>query len=66
MTATLRLTMTLAAALSLSACGDREVILPGERLDPLAVTSPDGPAVEGAAPVSSTALSLAAPRANAE
>ncbi|MCF3973697.1 outer membrane protein assembly factor BamB family protein [Paracoccus salsus] len=66
MSATLRLTMALAAALSLSACGDRDVILPGERLDPLAVTSPDGPAVEGPAAVSTTALSLAAPRVNAE
>lgn len=66
MTAMLRLTMALAAALSLSACGDRDVILPGERLDPLAVTSPDGPAVEGPAPVGSTALSLAAPQTNGE
>ena len=66
MTAALRLTMALAAALSLSACGDREVILQGERLDPLAVTSPDGPAVEGPAPVASAALSLAAPQANGE
>lgn len=66
MTATLRLTLALAAALGLQACGEREVILPGERLDPLAVTSPDGPAIEGAAPVTSTALALAAPRTNAE
>lgn len=66
MSVTLRLTMALAAALSLSACGDRDVILPGPRLDPLAVTSPDGPAVEGAAPVSSTVLSLAAPRVNGD
>ncbi|RNF35420.1 PQQ-like beta-propeller repeat protein [Paracoccus methylarcula] len=66
MTAKLRLTTVLAAMVALSACGDREVILPGERLDPLAVASPDGPAVEGPAPVSSTALSLAAPRGNGE
>lgn len=66
MTATLRLTLALAAGLAVSACGNRDVILPGERLDPLAVTSPDGPAVEGPAGVSSTALALAAPRANAE
>lgn len=65
MPATLRLTMALAAAFALSAC-EREVSLPGERLDPLAVTSPDGPAVEGPLPVSSTALSLPAPRLNAE
>lgn len=66
MTVTLRLTMALSTALALAACGDREVILPGERLDPLAVTSPDGPAIEGPAPVTSTALSLAAPQTNAE
>ncbi|WP_410216985.1 PQQ-binding-like beta-propeller repeat protein [Paracoccus sp. (in: a-proteobacteria)] len=66
MTATLRLTLVIAAGLSLAACGDREVILPGERLDPLAVTSPDGPAVEGLAGVSSTTLSLTAPVPNAE
>ncbi|MDB6182316.1 PQQ-binding-like beta-propeller repeat protein [Paracoccus fistulariae] len=67
MTATLRLTLAMTAvAFGLSACGDREVILPGERLDPLAVTSPDGPAIQGPAPVTSTALSLAAPRSNAE
>lgn len=66
MTATLRLTIALAAISVLTACGDREVILPGERLDPLAVTSPDGPAIEGNAPVTSTALSLAAPRVNGE
>lgn len=66
MTATLRLTMAVSALLAVAACGDREIILPGERLDPLAVTSPDGPAVEGPAPVRSTALSLAAPRGNAE
>lgn len=65
MDATLRLTMALAAALSLAAC-QREIILPGERLDPLAVTSPDGPAVQGPAPVTSTALSLAPPRLNSE
>lgn len=64
-TATLRLSLAVLAALSLSAC-NREVRLQGERLDPLAVTSPDGPAVLGPAAVSSTALSLAAPRANAE
>ena len=66
MTATLRLTLALAATLGLGACGERDTILPGQRLDPLAVTSPDGPAIEGPAPVTSTALSLAAPVANAE
>lgn len=66
MTATLRLTLALAATLGLTACGDRDTILPGQRLDPLAVTSPDGPAVEGPAPVTSSALRLAAPQPNAE
>lgn len=66
MTATLRLTLALGAALSLAACGDREVILPGERLDPLAVTSPEGPAVQGPPVASSTALALSAPVTNAE
>lgn len=66
MTATLKLTIALAAMATLTACGEKEIILPGERLDPLAVTSPDGPAVEGTAPVTSTALSLAAPRVNGE
>ncbi|WP_265499339.1 outer membrane protein assembly factor BamB family protein [Paracoccus beibuensis] len=66
MTATLRLTLAIAAGLGLSACGNRDVILPGERLDPLAVTSPDGPAAEGPAGITGTALSLAAPVSNAE
>lgn len=67
MTPRLRLTMALTvAALGLAACGEREIILPGERLDPLAVTSPDGPAVQGPAGATSTVLSLAAPRTNAE
>ncbi|SNR23096.1 PQQ-like beta-propeller repeat protein [Paracoccus sediminis] len=66
MTATLRLTLALTAVLGLTACGEREVILQGQRLDPLAVTSPDGPAIEGPAAVSSTALRLAAPVANGE
>ena len=66
MTATLRLTLAIAAGLGLAACGDRDEVLPGQRLDPLAVMSPDGPAVEGAPGVSGTALSLAAPVTNAE
>lgn len=66
MTATLRLTLALAGALGLAACADRDTILPGQRLDPLAVTSPDGPAVEGPAPVATTALRLAPPVTNAE
>jgi outer membrane protein assembly factor BamB len=65
MTATLRLTLAIAAGLGLAACGGDD-ILPGERLDPLAVISPDGPAVEGPAGISSTALSLTAPVTNGE
>ncbi|WBU63251.1 PQQ-binding-like beta-propeller repeat protein [Paracoccus aerodenitrificans] len=57
--------LALLAVLALSACAEREVTLPGQRLDPRAVTSPDGPAVEQPA-VSTTALSLPAARANAE
>lgn len=66
MNATLRLTLALATGLGLASCGNRDDPLPGERLDPLAVTSPDGPAVEGPAGVSSTTLSLPAPRVNGE
>lgn len=55
----------LAGTVALSGCGDRKPILSGERLDPRAVLSPDGPALEG--PVATSAsLSLPAPRANAE
>lgn len=46
---------------ALAGCGDREVILPGERLDPRAVLSANGPAVVDGAPVTSTALLLPAP-----
>lgn len=66
MTPNLRHCLALVAGLGLAACGDRDVILPGERLDPLAVTSPDGPAIEGVAGVTTTVLSLAAPVGNAE
>lgn len=66
MTAKARLSLALIATVAVAACGNRDVILPGERLDPLAVTSPDGPTIEGPAGVSSTALSLAPPRTNGE
>lgn len=49
----------------LASCGDREVILPGERLDPRAVTTPDGPAVVGPAAPTTAALTLPAARTNA-
>lgn len=66
MTAMLRLTLAMAAGLTLAGCGGRDIILPGERLDPLAVISPGGPTIEAPPGVSSTALSLAAPVTNAE
>lgn len=57
--------LALLAALALAGCAERDVILPGPRFDPRAVTSPDGPAVEQ--PVAGGAqLSLPAARANSE
>lgn len=66
MSPNLRYSVLLLAGLSLAACGDRDVVLPGERLDPLAVTSADGPAFDGPAGVTTTALNLTAPSVNAE
>ncbi|MFD1794651.1 PQQ-binding-like beta-propeller repeat protein [Paracoccus aurantiacus] len=57
--------IALLAALVLSACAEREVILPGPRYDPRAVTSPDGPAVEQAV-AANQALQLPGPRAISE
>ncbi|WP_299907351.1 PQQ-binding-like beta-propeller repeat protein [uncultured Paracoccus sp.] len=57
--------LPLAAVLLLSAC-NRETILPGERLDPMAVNSPDGPAVLGPTAVAPTAVGLPAARSNAD
>lgn len=56
----------LAGTVALAGCGDRKPILSGERLDPRAVLSPDGPALEGAAGPVSGNLSLPKVRANAE
>lgn len=56
----------LAGTVALTGCGDRDEILPGERLDPRAVLSPDGPAVQGQPGAATVALSLPAMRANAE
>lgn len=58
--------LSVLAMLFLGACQQREYTLPGERLDPLAVNSPDGPAVAQPAPVAATALGLPAARANAD
>ncbi|MDO5620471.1 MAG: PQQ-binding-like beta-propeller repeat protein [Paracoccus sp. (in: a-proteobacteria)] len=54
------------AVLALAACGNRDVILPGERLDPRAVTSPDGPAIVGEAAPTTVALNLPGVRAGAD
>lgn len=53
------------ALVMLSGCGEREVILPGERLDPRALATA-GKEVEGQTAATSVALSLPAARANAE
>ncbi len=59
--------LAAAALLALLAgCGDREVILPGVRLDPRAVISPDGPGIEGEAVAAGTALSLPGVSGNAD
>ncbi|AUH33727.1 PQQ-binding-like beta-propeller repeat protein [Paracoccus tegillarcae] len=60
------LTLSLAATLLLSACIEREYILPGQRLDPMAVNSPDGPAVVTPARVAATAIALPPMRGNAD
>ena len=56
-----RINLTVAsvcALLAVAGCVDRDPVLPGQRLDPREVLSPGGPAIVGANPVSSTALSL--------
>ncbi|MFI0396896.1 outer membrane protein assembly factor BamB family protein [Paracoccus jiaweipingae] len=50
----------------LAGCAERELILQGERLDPRAVTSPDGPGVVGDPAPTTAALALPAARANAD
>ncbi|WP_199260787.1 PQQ-binding-like beta-propeller repeat protein [Paracoccus binzhouensis] len=62
----LPLIAALAGLTALSACQQRETVLPGERLDPRAVLSPDGPVVEGAAAPTTTALSLPPVRGNSD
>lgn len=61
-TTKLGLTGMMCALMALSACAERETILPGARYDARAVFSPDGPAVEGATTPASAALNLPAPR----
>lgn len=60
------LALSLASVLLLSACQEREYILPGERLDPMAVNSPDGPSVMAPGQVAPTAIGLPAARSNAD
>lgn len=54
----LPLIAALVGLTALSACQNKDVVLPGERLDPRAVISPDGGAVETRVAASSTALRL--------
>lgn len=61
MRVTLKAALMICGGLALAAC-EREVILTGQRLDPMAVASPDGPAVVGAPVAASTALALPAAR----
>lgn len=56
----------LAGTVALAGCGDRDKKLPGERLDPRAILSPDGPTVVGSQGPTTTALSLPPVRGNAE
>lgn len=62
----LHLLVPFVAVLAAGACQERELILPGERLEPRQVVSPDGPAIEGAARATGAALSLPAQRANSD
>lgn len=54
--------LPLAVLVALSACAERELILPGTRVSPREVVSPEGPAVVTGGGVTSTVLSLAPPR----
>lgn len=54
--------LPLVALTALGACAEREVTLPGTRLDPRAVVSPEGPAVDEGGAITTTALNLPAPR----
>lgn len=62
----LPLIAALAGLTALSACQPRDTILPGERLDPRAVLSPDGPVAEGPQAPTTAALSLPPVRGNAD
>ena len=58
--------IALAGLLALTACNRQDPILPGERLDPRAVLSPDGPMPEGQPGPTTSALSLPPVRGNSE
>ncbi|MTH76520.1 PQQ-like beta-propeller repeat protein [Paracoccus aestuariivivens] len=62
----LPLIAALTGIVALTACNQRDEVLPGERLSPRAVTSPDGPAVQGAVGPTTTALSLPPVRGNSD
>ena len=62
----LPLIAALAGLTVLSGCIQREEILQGERLDPRAVISADGPVAEGGIVTSNAALSLPPVRGNAD
>ncbi|MDS9467148.1 PQQ-binding-like beta-propeller repeat protein [Paracoccus sp. MBLB3053] len=62
----LPLIATMAVLVALTACNRQDETLQGERLDPRAVISPDGPVTQGAAGPTTTALSLPAVRGNAD
>lgn len=62
----LPLIAALAGLTVLSACQNKDVVLPGERLDPRAVISPDGGVVETRVAASSTALRLPPVRGNTD
>lgn len=62
----LPLIAVLAGLTAVSACNRDPAPLQGERLDPRAIVSPDGPAVVGPAVATTTALSLPPVRGNAD
>ena len=62
----LPLIAALAGLTILPGCIQREEILQGERLDPRAVLSPDGPAAEGGITTANVALSLPPVRGNSD
>lgn len=62
----LPLIAAMASIMALTACIQRDEVLQGERLDPRAVLSPDGPSLVGAPGPTTAALSLPSVRGNAD